>query len=150
MPPVQIAIVSAAAVHNWIPLWLTGGCRREIGRPSAYASTAAVSLRRTELALAGPAISGRGEDYIISYRVNDGQPVQVAATVPASGAGVAFKGDAVTLVQSLPSEGEFAVHLAPRVGAVQDCIFSLVGLETVRATIAATCKWPRTVAKPNN
>ena len=66
---------------------------------------------RTELALAGPAITGRGEDYLISYRVNGGQPVQVAAAAPASGAGVAFKGDAVALLQSLPSEGELAVHL---------------------------------------
>jgi hypothetical protein len=135
---------------NYAPIATATIASRELASGSAMQLSIRCRGGRTELALAGPAISGRGEDYIISYRVNDGQPEQVAATVPASGAGVAFKGDAVTLIQSLPSEGEFAVHLAPRVGAVQDGIFSLVGLETVRATIAATCKWPRAVAKPNN
>jgi hypothetical protein len=54
------------------------------------------------------------------------------------------------LLQSLPSKGELAVQLSPRVGATQDRIFSLVGLETVRAKIAAACKWPHAVATPNN
>jgi len=81
---------------------------------------------------------------------NGGQPVQIAAGVPAVGAGVVFKGDAVPLIQSLPSEGELAVHLSPRVGTAQDGIFSLAGLETVRAKIATACKWPHAIAKPNN
>ena len=34
---------------------------------------------RTELVVAGPAVAGNGEDYAISYRINDGQPVQLAA-----------------------------------------------------------------------
>jgi hypothetical protein len=42
------------------------------------------------------------------------------------------------------------VHLSPRVGASQDASFSLVGLETVRTKIAASCKWPQAIAKPNN
>jgi len=104
---------------------------------------------RTDLAISGPVISGRGEDYVISYRINNGQPTQIAAAASAFGAGVAFKGDVVALIQSLPNEGELAVHLSPRVGAAQDATFPLGGLETVRAKIAASCKWPRTVAKPN-
>jgi hypothetical protein len=104
---------------------------------------------RTELAISGPAISGRAEDYIMSYRVNDGKPVQAAAVVPAFSAGVAFKGDTVALLQSLPSEGELAIHLSPRAGAAQDGIFSLAGLKAVRSKIEAACKWPHAVAKPN-
>jgi hypothetical protein len=122
---------------------------REVASESAMQLSIRCRGGRTELALAGPAISGRGEDYVITYRVNGGQPVQVAA-VPAFGAGVAFKGDAVALLRSLPSEGELAVQLSPRVGTAQDEIFSLVGLETVRAKIAAACKWPHAVATPNN
>ena len=34
---------------------------------------------RTELVVAGPAVSRSSEDYAISYRINDGQPVQLAA-----------------------------------------------------------------------
>ena len=57
---------------------------------------------RTELVVAGPGISGRGDNYAISYRVNDGQQLQIAAALPASGAGVAFGGDVIRLLQSLP------------------------------------------------
>jgi hypothetical protein len=105
---------------------------------------------RTEIVVAGPAVSGRDNDYAISYRINGGQPVQIAATAPAFGAGVAFKADAAALIQSLPGQGELAVDLSPRVGASQDASFSLVGLERVRAKIAASCKWPHAIAKPNN
>ncbi len=123
-------------------------------REVASGSTMQLSIRcrsgRTELAVAGPAISGRGEDYVVSYRVNGGQPVQIGAGVPAFGTEVAFKGDTVSLLQSLPSEGELAVHVSPRVGTAQDGIFPLTGLDTVRAKIAAECKWPHAIAKPNS
>lgn len=123
-------------------------------RADAGSSAMQLSIRcrsgRTEVVVAGPAISGRGDDYTISYRVNGGQPVQIAAAALAFGAGVAFKTDAVAMIQSLPGEGELAVHLSPRVGASQDASFSLVGLERVRPKIAASCKWPQAIAKPNN
>lgn len=105
---------------------------------------------RTELVIAGSAVSGRGDDYAISYRVNGGQPVQLLAAAPAFGAGVAFKADAVALIQSLPGEGELAVHLSSQSGVFQDASFSLVGLDRVRAKITASCKWPQAIAKPNN
>jgi hypothetical protein len=105
---------------------------------------------RTEIEVAGPAITGRGDDYAISYRVSGGRPVQIAAATPAFGAGVAFKADVVALIQSLPGDGEFVLHLSPHVGPSQDAIFSLTGLERVRARIAGPCGWPHTIAKPNN
>ena len=105
---------------------------------------------RTELAIAAPAMAARAEDYVISYRVNGGQPVQIAAAAPAFGVGIAFKGDPTALLLSLPSEGELVVHLAPRLGAAQEAAFSLSGLGAVRGKIEATCKWPHAVANPNN
>jgi hypothetical protein len=123
-------------------------------REGAGGSTMQLSIRcrggRTEMAVAGPAISGRGYDYVISYRVNGGQPVPIAATASAFGGGVAFNADVVDLIRSLPGEGEFAVHLSAHVGPPQDGIFSLSGLETVRARIASSCNWPHVMAKPNN
>ncbi len=122
-------------------------------REGAGGSAMQLSIRcrggRTEIAIAGAAVSSRGDDYDISYRINGGQPVQIAAA-PAFVAGIAFRTDAAALIQSLPSEGELAVHLSPRVGASQDASFSLVGLERVRAKIAASCKWPLAIAKPNS
>src|SRR5260370_17108861 len=37
---------------------------------------------RTELVVAGPAVSGSSEDYAISYRINDDQPVQLSSRSP--------------------------------------------------------------------
>jgi hypothetical protein len=106
--------------------------------------------RRTEITVTGPTLLGRGDDYAISYSINGGQSVRIAAVTPASGVGVAFKQDAAALIQSLPSGGELAVHLSPRVGASQDASFSLAGLDRVRAKIADACQWPHAIAKPNN
>jgi hypothetical protein len=105
---------------------------------------------RTELVVSGPAAAGGGADYTISYRVNDGQPVQLAAASPSFGAGVAFTGDIVRLLQSFPEDGHIAVRITPRTGAAQDGIFSLGGLKTVRQRLAAACRWPNAIAGPRN
>jgi len=104
---------------------------------------------RTELVVAGPTIRS-GEDYAISYRINDDQPVQLAAGPPSFGTGAAFAGDVVRLLQSLPEQGDFAVRLSTRGGADRDGHFLLSGLKMVREKVAAACKWPRVVAKPSN
>lgn len=137
--PVDYAPIATATIAS-----------REVAGGTAMQLSIRCRAGRTELALAGPALSGRVEDHVISYSVNGGRPVQAAAATPAFGAGVAFKGDAVALVQSLPSGGELAVQLSPRVGTALSGVFSLVGFETVRAKIAAPCKWPHGVAKPGN
>jgi len=103
---------------------------------------------RTELVVTGPGISGRG-DYAISYRVNEGQQMQIAAALPASGAGVAFGGDVIRLLQSLPDTGNLSVHLAPRAGTALGGTFSLGGWQAVRAKMVVACKWPHPVANPN-
>ncbi|MDB5580492.1 MAG: hypothetical protein JWR80_5668 [Bradyrhizobium sp.] len=101
---------------------------------------------RTEFAVIGPAL-GRGADYLISYRLNDDPPVQVAAATPSSGTGAAFTSDVVRLLQSLPEEGELSVRLSPRTGNPLEGRFGLGGLRPVREKIAAACKWPHDVTK---
>jgi len=122
-------------------------------RDDAGASAVQLTIRcrngRSEIAIAGPAVSG-GDGYTISYRISGGQPVQIAAAPAAFGPGIAFKADASALIQSLPGEGELDVHLSPRVGASQDASFSLLGLQRVRARIAASCKWPQAIARPRD
>jgi hypothetical protein len=123
-------------------------------RKVAGTSALRLSIRcrggRTELAVSGPAITGAGNDYFISYRVNGGQPVQFPGVAPAFGDGVAFRGDAAGLLQSLPTEGDLAVQVMPSRGSSLQGIFPLNGLETLRAKIGATCKWPHVLANPNN
>jgi hypothetical protein len=105
---------------------------------------------RTELVISGPAVSSGSADYTISYHVNDGQPVQLAAGSPSFGTGAAFPGDVVRLLQSLPEEGHIVVRISTRSGAAQEGHFLLGGLKTVREKLAAACKWPHAVAKPRN
>ena len=100
--------------------------------------------------VAGPAVSRGSADYAISYRINDGQPVQLAAGSPSFGTGAAFTGDVVRLLQSLPEEGDIAVRLSTRTGAAQDGYFLLGGLKMVREKVAAACKWPHAAAKSRN
>jgi hypothetical protein len=105
---------------------------------------------RTELTVAAPAITRPGNEYFIFYRVNGGRSGQFEGTAPAFGDGVAFKGDVVPLLQSLPGEGTLLMRVASVSGKPVDGIFSLNGMETMRARIGATCKWPHAVAKPND
>src|SRR6202049_4798251 len=104
---------------------------------------------RTELVVAGPAVRS-GEDYAISYRINDDQPVQLAAGSRSFGTGAAFTGDVVRLLQSLPEEGDIAVRLSTRTGAAQHGHFFLGGLKKVQEKVAAACRWPHAVVTPRN
>jgi len=105
---------------------------------------------RTEVVVTGPAISSRGDSYFISYRVNGGQPVQLAGAAPAFGDGVAFKGDVVAFVQSLPQDGELALRLVPSTGPELNGIFPLDGVDMLRARIGTTCQWPHAIARPDD
>ena len=105
---------------------------------------------RTDLVITGPALTGRGEDYVVSYVVNNGQPVVVAAGTPASGAGVAIRGDVVRLLASLPDRGEISFRVTPRQGAALDGRYDLAGLKIVLARLAVPCKWPAVAGAPRN
>lgn len=105
---------------------------------------------RTEMVVGGPAISEGNGEYALAYRLDGSQPVQIAASRPSHGAGVAFRGDVVGLLLSLPSEGGIAIRLTARTGAVHDGYFSLAGVKAARDRVAAACKWPRTLARPRS
>jgi len=159
-PPIAAVPQAASPGNNWIvsqttspvdyiPL-ITATTTSDDGAAEA-AMKLSIRCRggRTELVVAGPGISGRSENYAIFYRVNDGQQVQAATAQAAPGAGVAFGGDVIGLLQSLPIAGSLSVHLVPRAGSALDGSFSLRGWETVRARMTVACKWSHPVAKPN-
>jgi len=104
---------------------------------------------RTELVISGQEMLAGGPGSALSYSVNDGPPVQVAAAPPQYGAGVAFAGDVVRLLQSLPEEGQVTVRIL-RADRNQSSSFALGGLKTVREKLAVACKWPQAVARPSN
>jgi len=105
---------------------------------------------RTELVVTGSVSSGNGKDQAISYRIDDKQPVQLAGAQPSFGTGVAFSGDVVRILQSLPEQGELAIRLVSRAGDAKEGLFLLGGLKAARDRLAKVCKWPQTVAGPRN
>jgi hypothetical protein len=124
--PVAIATASASDGPDGSPLQLSIQCRGG----------------RTELVISGPALTRRAEDYLVSYGVNDGQPVVVATGTPASGTGVAVRGDVVRLLASLPDRGEVAFRVTTRQGAALEGRYALAGLKVVLERLAVPCKWP--------
>lgn len=97
---------------------------------------------RTDLVIAGPTITRRAEDYVVSYGVDGGQPVALTAGAPASGTGLAIKGDIVRLLASLPDRGEVAFRVTTLQGAAVEGRYAIGGLKTVRDRLAVPCKWP--------
>lgn len=121
-----------------------------VGSSDGAAMQLAIHCRRgrTEVIVAGPALSRSANEYVISFRLNADTPMQLAAASPSFGSGVAFGGDVVKLLSSLPDDGHIVVGLSTRTGPVQDGQFLLSGFENVRKKMAAACKWPHAVARP--
>jgi len=105
---------------------------------------------RTDLVITGPALTGRGEDSVVSYVVNDGQPVVLAAGTPAPGSSIAIRADVVSLLASLPDHGDIAFRVANRQGATLEGRYALAGLKTQLARLAGPCKCPAAAGTPRN
>ena len=159
-PAALPALGVAPAADNWIvsettsPLDYTPvaiATASSSGGPDGAAIQLSIQCRggRTDLVIGGPALTRRGEDYVVSYVVDDGQPVVVAAGTPASGTGVAVKGDVVRLLGSLPERGDIAFRVTARQGPTLEGRYALAGLKIVLGRLAAPCKWP-VAAAPRN
>jgi hypothetical protein len=122
------------------------------GGPDGSAMQLSIQCRggRTDLVIRGSALTRRAEDYVVSYAVDDGQPVVVAAGTPASGTGVAVRGDVVRLLASLPDRGEIAFRVTPPQGAALEGRYALAGLKIVLGRLAVPCKWPAAAGAPRN
>ena len=124
--PVAVATATSSGGPNGAPMQLSIQCRGG----------------RTDLVIVSPALTRRGEEYVVSYGVNDGQPVVVAAGTPASGTGVAIRGDVVRLLTSLPDRGDVAFRVSTRQGTALEGRYALAALKSVLERLAVPCKWP--------
>lgn len=165
-PPVQAASIPAAPppeapADNWIvsettsPLDYTPIVTASISSAGASdGATMQLSIKcragRTDLVIDGPTLARRAEDYVVSYSVNSGQPVAVAAGTPASGTGVAIRADVLPLLTSLPDHGEIAFRIAARQGAALEGRYALAGLKIVLDRLAGPCRWPTAASAPRN
>jgi hypothetical protein len=130
--PVVIATASSGGGPDGVTLQLSIQCRGG----------------RTDLVIAGPVLTRRAEDYLVSYGVDDSRLVVVAAGTPASGTGLAVKGDVVRLLASLPDRGEVAFRVTTRQGAALEGRYALAGLKTVLDRLAVSCRWPTAAGAP--
>jgi hypothetical protein len=132
--PVAIATASSGGGPDGVTLQLSIQCRGG----------------RTDLVIGGPVLTRRAEDYLVSYGVNDSRLVVVAAGTPASGTGLAIKGDVVRLLASLPDRGEVAFRVTTRQGAALEGRYTLAALKTVLDRLAVSCRWPTAAGAPRN
>jgi len=130
--PVAVATATSSGGPNGDPMQLSIQCRGG----------------RSDLVMVSPALTRRGEEYVVSYSVNDGQPVVVAAGTPASGTGIGIRGDVVRLLASLPDRGDVAFRVSSRQGAVLEGRYALPALKSVLERLAVPCKWPAADGAP--
>jgi len=160
-PGVAPAAEATPAADNWIVSETTSpvdytpvaiATASYSGGPGGSTTQLSIQCRggRTDLVISGPTLTGRAEDYVVSYGVNGGQPAVVAAGTPASGLGVAIKGDVVRLLASLPDQGEIAFRATARQGAALEGRYALAALKIVLGRLAVPCKWPAITGVPRN
>jgi len=150
----------AKAADNWIVSETTSPidytpiaiATASSGGPDGATMQLSIQCRggRTELVIAAAALTRRAEDYDISYIVNDRQPVMVSAGTPASGTGVAVKGDVERLLVSLSGSGDIIFRVTAGHGAALEGRYALAGLKILVTRLAAPCKWPVAVGTPRN
>lgn len=152
---------SLSATENWIisettspvdysPLVVATTHSRDSTGSSAMQLSIYCRNGHTYLVLTGQAISGHGDNFAISYSVNGDKPVRAGVNSSSFGSGAAFKGDVVSLLQSLPDQGGLVIHSATQASSAWEGNFSLSGLKVVRSKIAAACKWSSVNTQPQH
>jgi hypothetical protein len=101
--------------------------------------------RRTDLIISTtghwkPAAAG---EVRVIYRINQEPPVEQRWRSAEAGRGLAFQGDAVRFLRSIPDNGQILIRVYAGEGSPYESTFQLAGLDPVRRKIAAACNWPQ-------
>ncbi|WP_083218926.1 type VI secretion system-associated protein TagO [Bradyrhizobium icense] len=96
---------------------------------------------RTELTIS---TAGRQDGEVtVAYRIND-EPTVEARWKPANnGRSLAFPGDVVRLLRSMPASGQMLIKVYAGRTSSNEGAFKLAGLDSVRRKIATMCNWPQ-------
>jgi hypothetical protein len=159
-PQASSAPEAAGAVDNWVvsettsPIDytpITTATASYKGSPDGAAMLLSIQCRsgRTDLVIDSSTVARRGQDYIVSYTVNNGQPVAVTTSAPPSGTGIAIRADVGPLLAALPDRGEITFRVAARQGATLEGRYALAGMKAIVNRLAGPCKWPTTGAPRN-
>jgi ABC-type phosphate/phosphonate transport system substrate-binding protein len=100
--------------------------------------------QRTELTISTtgswkPATEG---EVKVVYRINEQPSVEQRWSPAETGRGLAFPGDVVRFLRSVPDGGQFLVRVYAGKSPPYETTFKLAGLDPVRRKIAAACNWP--------
>jgi hypothetical protein len=83
-----------------------------------------------------------GEVKVV-YRINDEPSVEQRWRSAETGRSLAFQGDAVRFLRSMPDSGQILVKVFAGKAPPHESTFQLGGLDSVRRKIAAACNWPQ-------
>jgi hypothetical protein len=82
-----------------------------------------------------------GEVKVV-YRINQEPPVEQRWRPAQTGGSLAFQGDVVRFLRSMPDSGQILVKVYAGKTPPYESTFKLVGLDPIRRKIAAACNWP--------
>jgi hypothetical protein len=110
-------------------------------------SSLAIQCRaqRTELIISTTSFwkpATEGEVKVV-YRINEEPPVEQRWRPADAGKSLAFQGDVVRFLRSMPDGGQILVKVYAGKAPPSENTFQLVGLDSVRRKIAAACNWPQ-------
>jgi hypothetical protein len=77
----------------------------------------------------------------VLYRINEEPPVEQRWRPAETGRSLAFQGDVVRFLRSLPDSGQILVKVYAGKTPPYESTFKLAGLDPVRRKIAAACNW---------
>jgi hypothetical protein len=83
-----------------------------------------------------------GEVKVV-HRINEEPPVEQRWRAVEMGKSLAFPGDVVRFLRSIPDGGRILVKVYAGKGPPNESTFQLAGLDSVRHKIATACNWPQ-------
>ncbi|HZC97460.1 MAG TPA: type VI secretion system-associated protein TagO [Bradyrhizobium sp.] len=101
--------------------------------------------RRTELTISTTGSWNRAAvgDVKVVYRINEEPTVEQSWRFAETGRSLAFQGDVVRFVRSLPDSGQIRIKVYAGKAPPYESTFQLLGLDPARRKIAAACNWPQ-------
>src|SRR5215212_1206899 len=110
-------------------------------------SSLAIQCRaqRTELIISTTGSWKHAPDGVVKviYRINQQPPVEQHWKPAETGRSLAFEGDVVRFLRSMPDGGRILVKVYAGKAPAYESTFKLVGLDPVRRKVAAACNWPQ-------
>jgi hypothetical protein len=117
-------------------------------RPSSQDAPASLAIRcrarRTELTISTVGSWRQDGEVTVAYRINEDPPVEARWKPAENARSLAFPGDVVRLLRSMPASGQMFVKVYAGKMSPNESTFELAGLDSVRRKIATTCNWPQT------